>query len=102
MQPRALRMDVLSETDREHMVSNIVGHLSAGVQPDCLARAVEYWRNVHPDLGERVVCGGWDGRRRRRLRNPERVFRYGPSGADRSHQLDLPLSGRNSCCGDHC
>jgi len=57
VQPRALWTNVLSETDRQHLVANLVGHLKAGVQPDLVARVVEYWRNVHPDLGDGVARG---------------------------------------------
>lgn len=53
-QPRALWTNVLSETDREHMVTNIANHLKGGVQPDITARAIVYWSNIHADLGARV------------------------------------------------
>ncbi len=56
-QPRTLWLKVMSETDRKHLVSNIVGHLKHGVQPDMLQRAITYWRNIHPDLGDRVAQG---------------------------------------------
>ncbi len=57
VQPRALWTNVLSETDREHLVTNIVTHLQNGVGAEMLARAVTYWSNVHPDLGARVAQG---------------------------------------------
>ncbi|MCW2881359.1 MAG: Catalase, partial [Sphaerisporangium sp.] len=57
-QPRALWENVLSATDREHLVSNIVGHASAPeVTGDMKKRVVEYWTNVHKDLGEGVATG---------------------------------------------
>ncbi|MBT2206780.1 catalase [Actinomadura sp. NEAU-AAG7] len=57
-QPRTLWEKVLSGTDRDHMVSNIVGHASAPeVTADMRRRVVEYWRNVHKDLGDRVATG---------------------------------------------
>lgn len=56
-QAGALYRNVLSETDREHLAGNIVGHASQGVQPDVAQRVVEYWRNVDPDLGARVAKG---------------------------------------------
>ncbi|MFC4908992.1 catalase [Actinomadura gamaensis] len=57
-QPRALWEKVLSDTDRDHMVTNIVGHASAPeVTADTKKRVVEYWRNVHKDLGDRVAKG---------------------------------------------
>ncbi len=57
-QPRALWENVLSETDRAHLVSNIVGHASAPeVTSDMKKRVVEYWTNVHKDLGASVAKG---------------------------------------------
>ena len=47
----------LSDRNRDNMVSNIVNHLKAGVSSDVRSRAVEYWRNVDPDLGARVAKG---------------------------------------------
>ncbi|RBQ21678.1 catalase [Spongiactinospora rosea] len=58
VQPRALWENVLSETDRAHMVGNIVGHASAPeVTTDTKKRVVEYWTNIHKDLGEGVAKG---------------------------------------------
>jgi catalase len=57
-QPRPLWEKVLSGTDREHLVSNIVGHASAAeVTADMKERVVGYWRSVHKDLGDRVATG---------------------------------------------
>jgi catalase len=57
-QPHSLYADVLTEADRDHLVSNIVGHASAPeVTGEMKARVAEYWRNVHPDLGARVAKG---------------------------------------------
>ena len=57
-QPRALWDSVLSDTDRDNLVSNIVGHASAKeVTPEMTVRVVEYWTNVHPDLGAGVAKG---------------------------------------------
>jgi catalase len=57
-QPRALWENVLSDTDRAHMVSNIVGHASAPeVTDDMKKRVVEYWSNIHKDLGHGVSKG---------------------------------------------
>ncbi|MFI6293805.1 catalase [Nonomuraea sp. NPDC050790] len=57
-QPRALWENVLSPTDREHLVSNIVGHASAPeVTAETKKRVVEYWSNVHKDLGQGVSQG---------------------------------------------
>jgi catalase len=57
-QPRALWENVLTDTERDHLVTNIVGHASAPeVTADMKARVVEYWRNVHPELGAQVGKG---------------------------------------------
>lgn len=57
VQPRALWTNVLSDTDRDHLVTNIVTHLKDGVGAEVLARSVAYWSDVHPDLGVRVAEG---------------------------------------------
>jgi catalase len=49
--------DVMSPTDREHLVTNIVAHASAGVSPEVQARVIEYWTCVDADLGARVATG---------------------------------------------
>lgn len=57
-QPRALWESVLTDTDREHMVHNIVTHASAPeVTTDTRRRVVGYWRHVAKDLGDRVAAG---------------------------------------------
>ncbi|GAA2880582.1 catalase [Streptosporangium fragile] len=58
VQPRALWENVLSETDRAHLVSNVVGHASAPeVTAEMKKRVVEYWTNIHKDLGQGVARG---------------------------------------------
>lgn len=47
-------IDWFSEVD---LVSNIVGHLKAGVCDPVLQRAPEYWTNVDQDIGDRVLKG---------------------------------------------
>ncbi len=46
--------EVLDDDARERLVSNVAGHLSDGVSDAVLARAVEYWRNVDRELGDRI------------------------------------------------
>ncbi|MCU1450023.1 MAG: Catalase, partial [Acidimicrobiales bacterium] len=55
VQPGALWRDVLSESERAHLVSNIVIHLGDGVESDIQARAVEYWRRGDPHHRARVA-----------------------------------------------
>ncbi|HUY48506.1 MAG TPA: catalase-related domain-containing protein [Streptosporangiaceae bacterium] len=60
-QPRALWENVLTDTDREHLVTNIVAHIRGGVSAETLSRVIEYWASVHPDLGAGIskqVNGG--------------------------------------------
>jgi len=48
----------MDETDREHLVNNIVGHASAEeVTSDMQQRVVAYWSNVDAELGARVAAG---------------------------------------------
>src|SRR5258708_8933801 len=57
-QPRALWEKVLSDTDKDHLVSNVVEHASAPeVTADMKVRVVEYWRNIAKDLGDRIATG---------------------------------------------
>lgn len=46
---------VLDDAARERLVSNISGHLLDGVSRPVLDRALQYWRNVDKDLGDRVA-----------------------------------------------
>jgi catalase len=57
VQPRALYRDVMTDTDRDHLVSNIVGHASDNVTDDVQRRVVGYWTAVDADLGARVAAG---------------------------------------------
>ena len=56
IQPGTLYRQVMTPTDRDHLVGNIVGHLSQGVERFIQERAVkDYWAKVDPDLGARVA-----------------------------------------------
>jgi catalase len=58
IQPGMLYRQVLSPTDRDHLVANIVGHLSKGVERFIQERAIDhYLKNVDPDLAMRVAQG---------------------------------------------
>ena len=57
-QPGTLVREVMSQTDRDHLVTNIVGHASdPDVQADMKPRVVEYWTNVDADIGAAVAQG---------------------------------------------
>ncbi len=58
IQPGMLYRQVMTPSDREHLVSNIVGHLSQGVERFIQERAVnDYWSQVDRELGARVARG---------------------------------------------
>jgi catalase len=56
IQPGTMYREVMSEIDREHLLTNIVGHASngPGLQSDVAVRVGEYWRQVDADLGAKV------------------------------------------------
>lgn len=54
-QAGTLVRDVLDDAARDRLVDNIAGHLSAGVSPAVLERALDYWRKVDQTLGDRVA-----------------------------------------------
>ncbi|HNP64191.1 MAG TPA: catalase [Woeseiaceae bacterium] len=56
-QAGTLVRDVMDDAERDRLVANIVGHLSADVSAPVLKRALEYWRNVDKDLGDRIAEG---------------------------------------------
>ena len=59
-QARSLWRDVMTRTDRDHLVANIGGHLGNEVSDEVQVRAVEYWRKVDHELGSRVASElGW-------------------------------------------
>ena len=47
----------MDDAQRDRLVSNVVGHLSQGVTPPVLERAVEYGRNIDKELGDRIANG---------------------------------------------
>jgi catalase len=56
-QAGSLVRNVFSDVDREHLVTNIVGHASDQVSEEVQRRVVVYWTSVDPDVGERVASG---------------------------------------------
>lgn len=56
VQPGTLYRHVMTPTDQDHLASNIVWHLSQGVERFIQERAVkDYWTKVDPDLGTRIA-----------------------------------------------
>ena len=47
----------MDDTDREHLVDNIVEHASDEVTPEIQLRVVAYWSAVDAELGARVAAG---------------------------------------------
>ena len=56
-QAGTLVREVLDDGERQRLVDNIVGHLKGGVSAPVLDRALEYWRNVDQNLGDRIATG---------------------------------------------
>jgi catalase len=56
-QAGALYRDVMDDTDREHLVTNIVAHASDNVSDGVQQRVIAYWTAVDADLGARVAAG---------------------------------------------
>jgi catalase len=56
-QPGTLVRQVMDDDARTRLVSNVVGHLKAGVSKPVLKRALEYWRNIDKDIGNRIAKG---------------------------------------------
>jgi catalase len=54
-QPGTLVRDVMDDAARDRLVSNVVGHLSRGVSEPVLERAIEYWRNIDKEVGDRIA-----------------------------------------------
>jgi catalase len=56
-QPGTLVREVMDDAQRDRLVSNVVGHLSGGVSRPVLERALEYWRNIDKEIGDRIAKG---------------------------------------------
>jgi len=48
---------VMNDAARDRLVSNIVGALKNGVSEPVLQRAVEYWRSIDKEIGDRIAKG---------------------------------------------
>ncbi|NHJ12973.1 MAG: catalase [Candidatus Thorarchaeota archaeon] len=46
---------VMDDAQRDRLVSNVVGHLKNGVSEPVLQRALEYWRNIDKEIGNRIA-----------------------------------------------
>jgi catalase len=52
---------VMDDTQRDRLVSNVVEHLKNGVSEPVLQRALEYWRNIDKEIGDRIAKGVTSG-----------------------------------------
>jgi catalase len=57
IQPGTLYRDVMNDTDREHIATNIIAHANDGVSNAVQARVIDYWTSVDANLGARVARG---------------------------------------------
>jgi catalase len=56
IQPGMLYREVMTQTDRDHLVDNITWHMSQGVERFIQERAInDYWAKVDHDLGTRIA-----------------------------------------------
>ena len=55
-QPRALIRDVMDDAARERLVSNASGHMAQVTDDGVLARALKYWSDIDPGIGERIAA----------------------------------------------
>ncbi|GDY63122.1 hypothetical protein SAV14893_025150 [Streptomyces avermitilis] len=54
-QPGTMVRQVLDDAARDRLVSNVSGHLKADVSRPVLDRAVQYWRNIDKEIGDRIA-----------------------------------------------
>jgi catalase len=53
-QAHTLLREVMDDAERERLVSNVAGHLRNGVTEQVLERAVEYWKNIDKETGDKI------------------------------------------------
>ncbi|MFP4308271.1 MAG: catalase [Desulfococcaceae bacterium] len=56
-QPGTLVREVMNDEQRDRLVANVVNHLKNGVTEPVLERALEYWKKIDGDVGERIAKG---------------------------------------------
>ena len=56
-QAGTLVREVMDDAARERLVSNVVGHLSDGVEEPVLSRSLDYWRKIDQNIGDRIAQG---------------------------------------------
>jgi catalase len=56
-QAGTLVREVMDDGQRDRLVANVVGHLKGGVKEPVLGRALEYWRSIDKEIGDRIAEG---------------------------------------------
>ena len=56
-QPGTPCREVFDDSERERLMSNVIGHTNNGVEAHVQDRVVDYWRSVDADLGAQVARG---------------------------------------------
>ncbi|MEV4431780.1 catalase [Streptomyces sp. NPDC049585] len=54
-QAGTLVRQVLDDAARARLVDNVAGHLKAGLSGPVLSRALQYWRNIDKETGDRIA-----------------------------------------------
>ncbi|WP_055492324.1 catalase [Streptomyces sp. TP-A0356] len=54
-QAHTMVRQVLDDAARDRLVSNVTGHLLQGVSRPVLDRALQYWRNIDKEIGDRIA-----------------------------------------------
>jgi len=54
-QAGTLVRQVMDDAQRDRLVATVVGHLKNGVSEPVLERAIEYWRNIDKEVGDRIA-----------------------------------------------
>ncbi|MEV4741171.1 catalase [Streptomyces sp. NPDC049555] len=54
-QAGTLVRQVLDDAARARLVDNVAGHLQAGLSGPVLSRALQYWRNIDKETGDRIA-----------------------------------------------
>ena len=53
-QPGALVREVFNDAQRAALVDTVAGSLLGGVREPVLSNAIQYWKNVDADVGQRI------------------------------------------------
>jgi catalase len=56
-QARTLIDKVLTESEIDHLVENVVGHAGNGVSSEMQSNVVDYWCKIHESVGRRIRSG---------------------------------------------